>query len=89
MTMKRRSGETVIDWLMSTVIPIVGAVAAIVTLLQCTTLPKWACFILGLPLGTIGGWLAFVVAAAVVLRLVEFVNPKKHGGSQGDAELRD
>lgn len=65
--MTNRRGETLIDIVMGTVLPIVGGIAGTLFFRQVTSLPTWGCFLLGLPLGTVVAWAAFVALAYVVV----------------------
>lgn len=57
MIPRRRRGETVVELLAGTVVPVVGSVAAGVILAETTSMPRWACYLIGVPVGTLGGWL--------------------------------
>jgi hypothetical protein len=48
---RHRSGETLIDLLMSWVVPIVGMTAGTMVLKSWTPLPLWACALIAMPFG--------------------------------------
>jgi hypothetical protein len=55
-----RRGETVIELLMTYVAPVVGGIIASVILIQLTGWPQIVCIAIGLPVGTILGWIVLV-----------------------------
>lgn len=65
--MTTRRGETLIDLVMGTILPIIGGIVGTLLFRQVTSLPMWGCFLLGLPLGTVAAWCAFVALAYLVL----------------------
>ena len=67
--MQQRRGETLIDFVMS-LSGVLGAAVMIAILSQATSLPKWACFVIGLPLGMIAAWLSMFVLFGAVLFLI-------------------
>ena len=79
--MHRRRGETLIDMLMTVVIPIVGGIAGSLVLSHFTPLPFWTCILLGIPLGTIAAWLLFlglaIAFSLLVLRPLEIVHERR------------
>jgi hypothetical protein len=66
MTDHRRTGETFVEFLMGVVAPIVGGIATIVMLQKFTSFPSWLCFLVGLPVGTILGWIAMLTVIIAV-----------------------
>jgi hypothetical protein len=66
-----RNGETILEIMMGYVAPIVGGIITTVTLDQITSLPRWACFAIGLPLGTILGWIACLGIAIMISVVVQ------------------
>ena len=54
--MHNRRGETLID-LLITLSGVVGSAVIPIVLLRTTPLPKWVCFIVGIPVGAVVGWL--------------------------------
>ena len=55
-----RRGETVIELLMTYVAPVVGGITAAVLLIQLTGWPLIICIAIGLPVGTILGWIVMI-----------------------------
>ena len=71
MTNRVRTGETLIELLMGVVAPIVGGIGTMVLLQELTPLPRWLCFLIGLPVGTILGWIAMmtiIIAVGLVFK---------------------
>lgn len=52
-----RRGETLIEVLMTYVVPVIGMSVLIAVLRHFTALPFWACALIGIPVGTIAAWL--------------------------------
>ena len=68
--MQNRRGETQLDLLMSTVLPIVGGITVGLLLRTFTSLPFWACLLIGIPIGTVAAWLLFVGLAFLGFKLI-------------------
>ncbi len=65
-----RRGETKLDLLMSTVLPIVGGITAGMLLRSFTSLPFWACLLIGIPVGTVAAWVLFVGIALLIHKAI-------------------
>ena len=71
MTNRTRTGETLVEFLMGAVAPIIGGIATIGILQKLTSFPSWLCFLIGLPVGTILGWItmfALIISVGFVLK---------------------
>lgn len=69
---KRRRGETLLDFAV-TMSGMLGAGIMPVILIKTTTFPIWASFLIGIPSGTIVGWLTggiSIYGVCAVLRIV-------------------
>lgn len=64
--MVQRRAKTLIDLFMTVLVLIFGGIAGTLLLQSVTSLPFWACVILGIPVGTVGAWLGLVGLAFVV-----------------------
>lgn len=51
---------------MGVVAPIVGGIATIAMLQKLTSFPSWLCFLVGLHVGTILGWIAMLTVIIAV-----------------------
>ena len=85
--MHDRRGETLIDLLMSTVLPIVGGITAGLLLRSFTSLPFWACLLIGIPVGTVTAWLLFVGFALLFHKAI--TEPLAASRQRRKQEIRD
>jgi hypothetical protein len=56
---------------MGVLLPIFGGITASLILRTFTSLPFWACLLIGIPVGTVTAWLLFVVLAFCFYTFVE------------------
>ncbi|TWU50701.1 hypothetical protein Poly51_39940 [Rubripirellula tenax] len=85
--MQNRRGETLIDLLMSTVLPIVGGITAGLVLKSFTSLPFWACLLIGIPVGTVTAWALFVGVAFLFHKAI--AEPLAASRERRRQEIRD
>lgn len=71
------SPKTLIEMLMEVVAPIVGSIAVAITLRTWTPMPTWACVLIGLPVGTVLGWLGMIGLIVVVGSVVQTITNRR------------
>ncbi len=74
--------KTLIELLMEVVAPIVGGIAVALFLRTWTPIPTWACVLVGLPIGTVLGWVTMIAVFVMVAFL--FDTKQKQIGEQSD-----
>lgn len=67
--MKNRHGMTSVEVVMEFVAPVIGGVLAILVLRHTTSMPMWACCLIGVPVGTIVAW-AVIIGAVVICGVI-------------------
>ena len=77
-----RRGETLHEVLMVYVAPVVSGAIATLILSTTTTLPKWSCFVLGLPIGTILGWIGMIGIGMLWTVIVSKLRTAKRKGTE-------
>ncbi|WP_150122615.1 hypothetical protein [Rhodopirellula islandica] len=72
---------------MSTVLPIVGGITAGLLLRSFTSLPFWACLLIGIPVGTVAAWVLFVGVIILVHKTIG--EPLAASRERRKQEIRD
>ncbi len=75
---------TLIELLMEYVAPIVGSLAFAWLLMTWTALPRWACIIIAIPLGTVTMW-ALIIGLIFLAGRLARTDQTKDSDEQADA----
>ncbi len=62
--------RTTIELLLEYVVPFIGAISMALILRSCSPLPRWACIVIAIPVGTIGGWLVVLGPLVLLDRMI-------------------